>query len=120
MTVKSRKDYVGVPRDLIANFGGNQLVYVSWDRHLLFAAPFLICVPPETAFRDLVAGPLTALLAPDADAGAIEWNKVEWLMAGHLLVPDFDRSLAENRIAHKALLRFRTPGLNSIMGTAGA
>lgn len=119
MTVKSKKDYVGVPRDLVANFGGNQIVYLSWDKHLLFAAPFLICVPPEMPFREFVAGPMTALLAPDADTGAIEWDKVEWLMANHPFVPDFDRSLAENGIAHKAQLRFRTPGLNSIMGAAG-
>ncbi|MFG1374310.1 phenol hydroxylase subunit P4 [Xanthobacter oligotrophicus] len=115
MTIRSTKNYVGVPRDLVANFGGRQLVYVSWDQHLLFAAPFLICVPPETPFRELVQGPLSALLAPDPDAGAIDWSKAQWLKANAPWVPEFDRTLAENGIGHKALLRFRTPGLNSVM-----
>lgn len=116
MAVRSTKDYVGVPRDLEENFLGNQIVYASWDKHLLFAAPFLICVPPQMSFRDMVAGPLTMLIGPDADAGAIDWEKVEWLKANEPFTPDFDRSLEENGIAHKSQLRFRTPGLNAIMG----
>jgi phenol/toluene 2-monooxygenase (NADH) P4/A4 len=115
MAIRSTKDYVGVPRDLVANFGGQQLVYVSWDQHLLFAAPFLICLPPETPFGQLVSGPLMALLAPDPDAGAVDWARARWLKANAPWVPDFARSLAENAIGHKALLRFRTPSLNSLM-----
>ncbi|HEY0832368.1 MAG TPA: phenol hydroxylase subunit P4 [Azospirillum sp.] len=118
MSVKALKEYVGVPRDRVENFHGKQLVYVSWDHHLLFAAPFLLCLPPETTFRDLVEGPLTALLRPDPDAAAIDWTKVEWLKSNHPWVPQFDRSLAANGIGHKDQIRFRTPGLDWLNAAA--
>ena len=81
MAVAAIKEYVGVPRDLVANFNGKQLVYASWDRHLLFAAPFLLCVPPEMPFGELVNGPLSMLVQADPDAAAIDWSTVEWLKA---------------------------------------
>lgn len=118
MSVKAYKDYVGVPRDLVENFHGKQLVYVAWDHHLLFAAPFLLCLPPETSFRALVEGPLTALLQPDPDAAAIDWSTVEWLKANRPWVPDFDGSLAENGIRHKDQIRMRTPGLDWLNAAA--
>lgn len=115
MTMTSLKPYVGVPRDLEANFDGRQLVYVSWDHHLLFAAPFLSCVPPQTTFRELVEGPLAMLLAPDPDAAALDWSRVQWLKADAPFVPDFDGTLEDNGITHKTQLRMRTPGLNALI-----
>ena len=78
MPVAATKEYVGVSRDAVANFNGKQLVYASWDQHLLFAAPFLMCVPIETTFRELVNGPLTALIQPDPDAAQVDWAQVKW------------------------------------------
>ncbi|PWR23177.1 phenol hydroxylase subunit P4 [Zavarzinia compransoris] len=118
MAVAALAPYEFQPRDLVENFAGKQLVYVSWDRHLLFAAPFLICLPPETPFQALVDGPLAQLLALDPDAAAIDWRAVEWLKAGKPFTPDFGRTLAENGIGHKTLLRFQTPGLNSVTAAA--
>lgn len=115
MSVKSIKDYEGVPRDLVANFHGKQLVYASWDHHLLFAAPFLLCVPPEMTFREMVDGPLTALIQADPDAGAVDWQKVTWLKSNQPWTPNFDATLAANGIAHKDQIRFATPGLNSLL-----
>lgn len=118
MPVVSLKEYVGVPRDLVRNFNGKQLVYVSWDNHLLFAAPFLLCLPPETRFGELVDGPLAALVQPDPDAAAIDWTQVEWLKSNEPWTPDFSRSLADNGIGHKDQLRFRTPGLDTLRDAA--
>lgn len=118
MPVAAIKEYVGVSRDQVANFHGKQIVYVSWDHHLLFAAPFLICMPPETPFREFVEGPLKALVSPDPDAAAIDWSKVEWLKSNAPWTPDFDASLAANGIGHKDQLRIRTPGLNSLLPEA--
>ncbi|ANQ85037.1 phenol 2-monooxygenase subunit p4 [Azoarcus olearius] len=118
MPVTAIKEYVAVPRDQVANFHGKQLVYVSWDRHLLFAAPFLICLPPETPFRELVEGPLKALVSPDPDAAAIDWQRVEWLKSNQPWTPDFDASLAANGIGHKDQLRMCTAGLNSLAPAA--
>jgi phenol hydroxylase P4 protein len=118
MPVTALADYVGTPRDTVANFGGKQLVYVSWDQHLLFAAPFLICLPPETPFGEMVAGPLTMLMGPDPDAASVVWDRVEWLKGNQPFSPDFSKSLAENGVTHKTQLRLRTPGLNTLMAAA--
>ncbi len=118
MPVVATREYVGVPRDVAANFDGKQLVYVSWDRHLLFAAPFLLCVPPEMKFRELLDGPLAMLSQPDPDAAAIDWTQVEWLKSNQPWTPDFGRSLADNGIGHKDQLRFRTQGANTLLTAA--
>ncbi len=115
MAVVAMKPYVGVPRDVVANFNGMQLVYASWDHHLLFASSLMMCLPPQMKFREFVEGPLTVLLQPDPDAGKIEWNKVQWLKSDQAFTPDFEASLKDNGIVHKALLRFKTPGLNSLL-----
>lgn len=114
MAVAARAPYEFTPRDLVGNFNGKQIVYVSWDRHLLFAAPFLICLPPDTPFQALIDGPLAQLLSIDPDAAAIDWSGVEWTKAGQPFTPDPALTLAENGIGHKQLLRFVTPGLNSV------
>jgi phenol/toluene 2-monooxygenase (NADH) P4/A4 len=116
MAVTSTKEYIGVPRDVVENFNGNQLLYVSWDQHLLFASSFLICRSPETTFRDMVETNLLPLIAADPDAEKVQWDEVKWLMGNKPWTPDWDASLADNGIRHKAHLRFQTPGLNSICG----
>lgn len=118
MTVKSTKEYVGVPRDLVANFNGKQLVYVRWDQHLLFATALVLYVSPEMTFRELLEGQLKTLLQPDPDVAAVNWANVEWQKSGRPWTPDFDRSLAANGIVHKEQLSFRTPGLNSLLAAA--
>lgn len=118
MTVTSLKPYVGVSRDRVENYDGQQLVYACWDRHLLFASPFILCVPPQMTFGDLVAQRLKPLVQADPDAAAVDWQAVQWLKSDELFTPVFDRTLAENGIAHKELLRWRTPGLNSLMPAA--
>ena len=114
MALTSTQKYIGVARDLQANFNGKQIVYVSWDHHLLFAAPFLCCVPPQMSFRELVEGPITQLTQPDPDAGSIDWAKVEWLKSNQPWTPDFAASLADNGIGHKDQISFCTPGLRSL------
>lgn len=115
MTVAARKEYVGIPRDRVENFHGKQLVFVSWDHHLLICAPIMFCLTPETSFGELVEGHLQPLLQADPDAAALDWSKVEWLKEGQPWVPDFAASLAANGIGHKEQLRMRTPGLSSLV-----
>jgi len=114
MTVTARKPYVGVPRDSLANFHGNQLVYVSWDRHLLFASASIFCVPPQLTFREFVESGVASIVAPDPDAAKIDWHEVEWLKSNEPWVPDFAKSLAANGVGHKDQIRFCTPGLNTL------
>lgn len=118
MAVTSTKQYIGVPRDLVANFNGKQLVYASWDQHLLFAAPFLLCVAPQMPLRDLVEGMIAQLVTPDPDGAKIDWSKVEWLKSNQPWTPDFSLSVADNGIGHKEQIRFRTPGLHTVCPVA--
>lgn len=114
MPVTARKPFVGKPADVVSNYYGNQLVYVTWDRHLMFAAPFILCLAPTMNFGDLVNGPIRDLIQADPDAAQIDWTKVEWLKSNQPFDPDFERSLAENGVKHKEQLRFATPGLNTL------
>ncbi|SFM45039.1 phenol hydroxylase subunit P4 [Marinobacter pelagius] len=116
MSVVSRKEYIGVPRDRVENFNGNQLVYVGWDNHLLFASAFLLFVSPETVFRDMVQNNVIPLIGADPDAEKIDWDSVTWLKGNQPWTPNWDETLAANGIGHKMLLRFKTPSLNSICG----
>ncbi len=117
MPVVARKEYVGVARDRVENFNGKQLVYASWDHHLLFAAPFLLCLEPQTTFAQLLDTALVPLLQADPDAAQIDWQNVQWLKDNQPWVPDLDGSLVANGIGHKGQLRFKTPGLNTLCAT---
>ena len=114
MTVTARKTFVGTPADTLANYHGEQLNYFSWDHHLMFAAPFILMVPPSLTFGDFIAGPISTLIAPDPDAGQIDWTRVEWFKSNRPFQPDFSRTLAENGVLHKEQIRLRTPGLNTL------
>lgn len=118
MAVVALKEYVGVSRDRVENYHGKQLVYVSWDHHMLCAAPFMFCVEPAMTFGELVNGPLAALLQSDPDAASIDWENVEWQKTGRKWAPDFSRSVADNLIGHKEQIRFHTPGLSSLVPAA--
>jgi phenol hydroxylase P4 protein len=50
----------------------------------------------------------------------VDWLAAEWIKGGQPFAPDFGRSLKDNGVGHKDLLRFRTPGLNTLCGTAPA
>ncbi|MND80346.1 phenol hydroxylase P4 protein [Pseudomonas linyingensis] len=114
MTVVARKEYVAVPRDRVENFNGKQLVFISWDHHLLLSAPIMFCLLPQATFGELIESHLLPLLQADPDTAALDWSKVEWLKEGQPWVPDFEASLAANGIGHKEQLRMHTPGLNTV------
>ena len=116
MAVMAIKEYVGDARDTMEHYEGKQIVYVNWHQHLLFAAPFLICIEPEASFGDLVTGPLAQLISPDPDAAAVDWDTVIWTKEGEPFAPDFAASIAANGIGHKDGIWFETPGLNTVCG----
>ena len=114
MPVKAKKEYIGVARDSVSNYKGMQIVYASWDHHLLFAAPFLLFVSPQMRFSELLSGPLSALLQADPDAQKIDWTQVQWMKSTEKWTPDFNKTLAENGIGHKDQIRFQTPALRTL------
>lgn len=117
MPVKAIKDYPLRVADSVDKFHGNIMLFVGWDQHLMFCAPFAWALPPAMRFGDLIEGIFPASFGAHPDFAQIDWSKVEWLKSGKPWTPDFAKSLAENGLGHKDSLRFRTPGLNGIKGS---
>ena len=120
MSVTAIREYIGEPRDVVANYHGNQLLYICWDRHLMFAAPFIFMVPPDMKFEEVLTQLVAPVIQPHPDAAKIEWRTTSWERGGALgdvpWQPDFDRSVTENGLVHKTWLRFRAPGLDGLAG----
>lgn len=107
-------DYEGVVKDRVENFHGNQLVYVNWDKHLLFSAPFTLMVPPEMTFTDFVHEVMDGAFNPHPEWKKVDWQAVQWLRDGQSFEPQWDHTLASQGIGHKCFLRFQTPELTGI------
>jgi phenol/toluene 2-monooxygenase (NADH) P4/A4 len=123
MTVAAIKDYHFPPADSLDKFHGNQLIYVGWDQHLLFCAPYCFPLSPAMPFGALVDQVLPPAFGYHPDFQKIDWSQVQWLRGngtaqGEPFTPDFAKSLADNGLGHKDAIRFRTPGLNGIQGVA--
>lgn len=120
MAVQALKPaYTGEERDREELFHGNHLVYIGWDQHTMVCSPVALPLPPSMRFGDLIDKVLpTTAYAADPDWTSIDWEKVEWLKSGEPFKPEVNKSLAENGLGHKSLLRMRTPGLHSVRGLA--
>lgn len=99
-------------RDAPGNFHGNQVVYIHWEDHLSFCAALAFPLPPDMPFAALTGDIIPTHYRAHPDSAAIDWAKVEWMLDGAPFTPAPDRSLAENGIGHKSLLRFTTLGLD--------
>ncbi|MBR9912783.1 MAG: phenol hydroxylase [Gammaproteobacteria bacterium] len=111
-------DYTGEVLDRVENFNGNQLVFVSWDRHLMFCAPFAYPVPPELPFRALIEEVMPEAFGEHEEFEKVNWKTAEWLLDGQPFIPQLDVSLREQGVGHKSLLRFSTPELTGFQGAA--
>lgn len=110
-------EYPSVHMDSVDRFHGNQVVYIGWDHHTSICTANAYPLPPAMPFGALTAAVLPSVLAPHPDFAQIDWSKVEWLLDGQAFTPAMDKSLQENGIGHKSLIRFKTPGLNGYKGT---
>lgn len=117
MAVAAIKAYDFPPADSIGKFHGAQLLYIGWEDHLLFCAPFAFPFPATMRFGDVVDAALPGAFGYHPDFARIDWARVEWFKSGKPFTPDFGKSLAENGLAHKDVIRFRTPGLTGIEGS---
>lgn len=105
-------DYQGEMRDRVENFHGNQLVYVGWDHHLMFCAPFAYPLPPDMPFAALRDEVIAEAFSLHPEWSKIDWQQATWLLDGQPFTPDPAKSLKDQGIGHKSVLRFQTPGLN--------
>lgn len=112
-----KEGYTGEIRDRVENFHGKQLLFVGWEDHLMFCAPHCVPVEASTPFSALIDTLLPAMYAAHPDWHKVDVNTIEWFRSGMPFKPAFDKSIAENGLGHKALIRFRTPGLTGINGS---
>jgi phenol hydroxylase P4 protein len=117
MPVAAIGDYPARVRDGVENFHGNIMVAIGWDRHLMICSPMAFPLPPDMPFGAFVEEVMPAAYAPHPEWSRIDWDKVEWMLDGAPFAPDFKKSLKDNGIGHKSVVRFRTPGLNGIKGS---
>ncbi|MDE3009356.1 MAG: phenol hydroxylase subunit P4 [Pseudomonadota bacterium] len=117
MAVSAIKEYKGENKDRVENFHGAQLLYIGWEDHLMFCAPFAFPFPPQMRFGDVIEKVLPGTYGYHPDWARVDWSKVEWFKSGQPWTPNFNRSLAENGLGHKDVIRFRTPGLAGIGGS---
>jgi hypothetical protein len=40
--------------DAVENYAGRQLLYINWERHRMFSRPFVLALPPETPFGEII------------------------------------------------------------------
>jgi phenol hydroxylase P4 protein len=109
--------YQGEVKDREENFHGNRLLFVGWEDHLMFCSPHCVLVPSTMTFATFVDEVLPGIYASHPDWGKAGLAEIEWFRSGERFTPEFARTLGENGLLHKAVLRFRTPGLTGIDGS---
>lgn len=110
-------DYTGERLDRVENFHGNQVIYVGWDYHLMFCSPVAFAVPPDSPFSALQDEIIPGAFNLHPEFTKVDWDKVEWHLNGEPFTPDRDKSLIEQGIDHKSIIRMATPGLDGIKGS---
>jgi phenol hydroxylase P4 protein len=111
--------YTGEVLDKRENFGPNQLVYLHWEKHLMFCAALAFPFPPEMPFGAIVGEVLPQFYGAHPDFAKIDWSTVRWTLDGEEFVPDLEAPIGEQGVGHKSLIRFWTPGLDGL-GESGA
>ncbi len=117
MAIQSIGDYDFPARDAIENFGGVLVTYWNWLDHLMFCAPVAFPFPPDMRFGDVLEQVFPGVYGAHPDFTKIDWAAARWTLDGQTFTPDLDRSLAENGLGHKSVVKFETPGLDGIKGS---
>lgn len=116
MSVVALERYEFAARDARENFPA-PLLFIGWEDHLMIAAPVCLPLPPDMPFGALQAAVLPGIYGEHPDFAQIDWNTVQWFKSGKPWAPDAAKSLADNGLQHKDVIRFRTPGLTGIQGS---
>ena len=116
MAVKSIAPYEFASKDTADKFPA-PLLYIGWEDHKMYCSPFCAPMPPSMKFGELVRGALPGMYGAHPDFARIDWDRAEWFVSGRPFTPDMDKTLAENGLGHKSVIRLRTPGLTGLGGT---
>lgn len=118
MAVVAKTEYPAIMMDSVDKFHGNQLVYIGWDKHRLINSAMCFPLPPAMPFGALVneVVPMCFKDHPDFEKADLSDSSVIWRLNGEKFTPDFEKSLLDNGVDHKSLIRFETPNLTGING----
>lgn len=120
MSVQALKPgYKGKVRDDVSHFHGQTLLFVYWEDHLLFCAPAALLVNPDDSVADLIEV-LKQALGYDPVAAQLSLENIDWYRSGDYASDerwpiDNEKTLAENGLTHKTLIRMRTPSLRDVL-----
>ncbi len=117
MAVVAIEKYEFSPADSQEKFNGNQVLYIGWEDHLMFCAPFAFAFPPTMIFKEILDKVIPDAFGYHPETSKIDWSQAEWFKSGKSWKPDVNKSLVENGLKHKDVLRFKTPGLKGIKGS---
>jgi len=117
MAVAAVGTYEFAPKDTADKFPA-PLLYIGWEDHMMLCAPFCVPLPPVMPFGDLVKNVLPGMYGAHPEFGKIDWSQVQWFKSGQPFHPEAGKSLADNGLGHKDVIRFRTPGLTGFKGSA--
>jgi len=112
-------EYPVIQQDDEGKFHGKRLIFLSWENHLMYCAPFAVPLPPNLPFGALVRDVLPLLYGEHPEFEAIDWQRTHWFNSGKRFIPDFGKSLEHHGLTHKSLIRFRTPALEGARGSQG-
>jgi len=118
MSVAAVGHYQHASHDGVARFE-HPLIYISWDEHMMFAAPIVQMLPLDTSFDALMHKVLPKLYGEHPDFAQIDWSRVQWFRGDVMFTPRAGATLADHGFGHKSVLRFRTPGLEGLRGSCG-
>jgi phenol hydroxylase P4 protein len=93
-------------------FHGKRLIFLSWENHLMFAAPLCVPLPPTLPFGALIRDVLPELYGEHPEFEDIDWKRTLWFNSAKRFIPDVGKSLEHHGLSHKSLIRFRTPALD--------
>ena len=116
MSVVAAAPYDFPMKDVRENFPA-PLLFIGWDRHLMYPAPFCLPLPPDMPFGALSQAVLPGIYGEHPDFAKIDWSTVQWLKGNQPWTPDPAKSLADNGLQHKDAIRFCTPGLDGLAGS---
>jgi phenol/toluene 2-monooxygenase (NADH) P4/A4 len=117
VSVIALKPYAFPAKDTVEKFPA-PLIYIGWEDHLMFCSPVCLPLASYLPFSALSAAVLPGVYGDHPDFAKIDWAKVEWFKSGKLWRPDPAKSLWDNGLRHKDVIRFRTPGLAGIKGSS--
>lgn len=117
MAVTAIGNYVGKKADRLENYHGNLLVIIGWDKHLMVCAPMAFPLPPSMPFGAIIQNVMPMAFDQHPEYEQIDWSTAQWSLNGDQFSPDFEKSLTDNGIDHKSVIRFATPELKGIGGT---